>query len=1084
MPSATVTILFTDLVSSTELLTRAGEERAEELWREHYEMLRTAIAANAGREVKTLGDGLMVAFDSVVAGVSCAVAMQQAMHARNRRAAEPLAMKIGISCGEADFVDNDYFGVAVVEGARLCAKAGGDQILATEIVRLLAGSRGGFDFVSLGPLQLKGIDTPVATHEVRWSPLTTGSAVPLPARLRQAEGAIFVGRVAQQELLQDALKQADVAEHQRVILLSGEAGIGKTTLVATLAREAHAAGAIVLYGRCDEDLARPYQPWVEALTHLVEHAPEDILRAHVQQRDGDLARLIPALTRRLPDLPANRPSDPDSERHLLFAAVVDLLARASEDSSVVVVLDDLHWADRTTVQLLRHVAAAATTMRLLVLGTFRETDVDAAHPLTEVLAALHREPAVERVMVEGLDDRELLALMEQLAGGDFGQSVSELRDELREETNGNPFFVTEIFRHLIETGGMTTGPDGARQLRATGLPVSVREVVGRRVHRLGERASHVLSVAAVIGRDFDFPLLARVVDISEDELLDVLDEAANAFVISEAPATVDQYTFVHALIQRTLYDDLSAARRRRLHRQVGAALEVFPNSQATRIGELARHFFEAANPEDARKAYAYAIAAGDDAQDRLAPDEAARWFSQALELVDRTESAPRCDTLIRLGSAQRLAGIPAFRETLLDAAALAREGGDTEKLVASALANTRGFQSSAGQVDVQRIEVLQAALSAVADASAAQRGRLLALLAIESFWAPDADVDALLDEALRLTAGGEDVGARLFVLRAAQVWMLPHNLERRRELLEEEGQLVRLADPVRRAWYESERTQVAYQEGDAANIRTTLATWYDAVEQVGDPALIWAGKFAAAMVASLWDDLATVEEMLDDVLHYGVDTGQPDAFSLYAAQLAALRTYQGRAAEICDVVAEVSAANPLIPGFRAVLAGLYAAVGRDDESRAILDEFSASKVAHVRADLAWGSLVLALAQAAGLVGHAEIAAQLMPLAEPIRDKWAYSGVTIDGPFALVIAIGNRLLGAHDAAEAAFRETSQMCERLESPYWTALTKVEWARCRLAANRDASELLSEVINVARERGYRDLERQAQSLAADHA
>ncbi len=377
MTSETVTVLFTDVVSSTEFLSRVGEERAEVIRRELVDLMRIAIGAHGGREVKNLGDGLMVAFDGVIGALGCAVAMQQALHARNEHAAEPLSIRIGISSGEADIEDGDYFGVPVVEAARVCAKAGAEQIFATEIVRLLAGSRGGFEFAALGPLELKGLDAPVVAYEVGWSPIAPpASTVPLPARLQPAEGAIFVGRVPQQALLHDALKHADVAAHQRVVLLSGEAGIGKTTLVSTFAAEAYAGGSIVLYGRCDEDLAIPYQPWVEALTHLVEHAPEDVLRDHVAHRDGDLVALVPALTSRLDDVPASRSSDRDTERHLLFGAVVDLLARVSAPTSVVLVLDDLHWADRTTLQLLRHVASTSTPMRLLVLGTFRETDIE------------------------------------------------------------------------------------------------------------------------------------------------------------------------------------------------------------------------------------------------------------------------------------------------------------------------------------------------------------------------------------------------------------------------------------------------------------------------------------------------------------------------------------------------------------------------------------------------------------------------------------------------------------------------------------------------------------------------------------
>src|SRR5262249_11394099 len=262
-----------------------------------------------------------------------------------------------------DVDDGDYFGVPVVEAARLVAIAEGNEILTTEIVRLLAGTRGDFDFVSRGPTTLKGLDAPVLVNAVRWSPATGAEGpVPFPARLEREETAVFVGRDAPLALLDEALKQTDVSARRRIVLLSGEPGIGKTTLVSRFATSACSNGAIVLYGRCDEDLRIPYQPWVEALTHLVDHLPDDDLRDHVADRGADRRALVPALARRVQPLPEPSTTDPDVERHLMFGAVVDLLARASAATSVVLVLDDLHWADRTTLQLLRHVASSAAEL--------------------------------------------------------------------------------------------------------------------------------------------------------------------------------------------------------------------------------------------------------------------------------------------------------------------------------------------------------------------------------------------------------------------------------------------------------------------------------------------------------------------------------------------------------------------------------------------------------------------------------------------------------------------------------------------------------------------------------------------------
>ena len=244
---------------------------------------------------------------------------------------------------------------------------------------------GRFAFEPLGALELKGLDGAVVVHKVAWDPLPAGAGavdVPLPGAIAARANAVFVGRVSERAVLADSLKQAVAARRRRIVLLEGEAGIGKTTLVSSFARDAHADGAIVLYGRCDEDLSVPYQPWAEALDHLTRHLPESIVRAHVDARGADLSALVPALAARS-DLAPRRSTDPETERHLLFGAVVDLLERATSEQCLVLVLDDLHWVDRPSLQLFRHVIAAPSEMQLLVLATFRGTDVGAGHPLAD-----------------------------------------------------------------------------------------------------------------------------------------------------------------------------------------------------------------------------------------------------------------------------------------------------------------------------------------------------------------------------------------------------------------------------------------------------------------------------------------------------------------------------------------------------------------------------------------------------------------------------------------------------------------------------------------------------------------------------
>ena len=296
--------------------------------------------------------------------------------------------------------------------------------------------------------------------------------------------------------------------------MSGEPGIGKTRFATHASLDFHAEGAVVLCGHCAEELAAPYGAWIQALSHLVEHAPADVLATHVERHGGELMRIAPALARRVPQAPAPAETDPETERYLLFSAVVGLLEQATIDSPVVLLLDDLHWADRPTLALLKHVLGETDGLRLLVLGTYRDTDLSRDHPLTGVLADLRREEGVERLALRGLGEHEVRSIVEAVVGHELDAIGQELAREIAEETDGNPFFVGEILRHLSESGALVQGADGrwelAHGLEELGLPQSVREVVGRRVDRLGEDCRAVLSAAAVIGRDFDLDLLACV----------------------------------------------------------------------------------------------------------------------------------------------------------------------------------------------------------------------------------------------------------------------------------------------------------------------------------------------------------------------------------------------------------------------------------------------------------------------------------------------------------------------------------------------------------------------------------------------
>ena len=532
-----------------------------------------------GHEVKNLGDGLMVAFASAVDALACAVAMQQALYGHNQQNVEhQLQVRVGLHVGEPAHEEADYFGTTVDIASRLCDSGDGGQIVASALVRGLVGTRGSHTFRDLGALSLKGIAEPVSACEVLWEPpvdqpTAAQPAVgepagppPLPPLVGGGERAAFVGRDGERAQLRRYWERARLGERQ-FVLLAGEPGIGKTRLAAEFAVAAHAEGATVLFGRSDEDAILPYQPFAEALQYYLAAWPPEELRARLGAAAARLARIVPELAERLPDMPEVALPDSESERHRLFEAVASLLVEASRASPIVLVLDDLQWADRPTLLLLKHILRAPEQSPLLILGTYRGGELGRRHPLSETLADLRRDRAFERITLQGLREGDVGAMISAWGGED---APPDFIQAIYQPTEGNPFFVEELLRDLSETGAISE-QDGrlTNDLAAAQLPIpeSVKEVISRRLARLSEECNSVLTVASVIGRGFGLDALARASDLSNDRLLEALEEAVDACVVRETPNVVGSYSFSHALIHETLYDELSTTRRVRLHGQ-------------------------------------------------------------------------------------------------------------------------------------------------------------------------------------------------------------------------------------------------------------------------------------------------------------------------------------------------------------------------------------------------------------------------------------------------------------------------------------------------------------------------------------
>jgi class 3 adenylate cyclase len=549
--TVTAAFLFCDVVDSTALLTRLGDDVGDDVRRECYAVFREALATHGGREVKSTGDGVFAVFPtSVEQAVACAIAMQRGM-ARLDVAHPPLklGLRVGIAMGEAKAEDGDWYGTPVVEAERLCAAAHRGQILVADVVCTLAGTRGGHSFRSVGALKLKGLARPLPASEVEWSPDEVATPathaqtvtpqlaprpaaieVPLPAVVGATRQGAFVGREVEQERLAGVWAEVKAGRRQ-MVLMAGEPGIGKSRLAAELAAMAHGEGAVVLWGRCDEGLGVAYQPVVEALRHYVRHCGDETLDAQLRGARWQLAHVVPELAEGRSDS-AVRSAQPEVERLRMFHAVSVLLGSVACSRPLLLVQDDLHWAAIPTLLLLRQLARPADD-RVLIVGTYRDTELDPGHPLQGILADLRREPTVVRLAIDGLDEKAVVALVEAEAGDALADAALDLAPALHAETDGNPFFIGQVLGHLIESGR----PAGALPISRAGVPEGLREVIERRVARQPKAVRRILTVAAVIGRDFALSVLERIPEAGAtgNALLRGLERAARARLVQEVP---------------------------------------------------------------------------------------------------------------------------------------------------------------------------------------------------------------------------------------------------------------------------------------------------------------------------------------------------------------------------------------------------------------------------------------------------------------------------------------------------------------------------------------------------------------------
>ena len=443
-------------------------------------------------------------------------------------------------------------------------------------------------------------------------------------------GGVFVGRQREMGELKAALEDA-LSGRGRLVTLVGEPGIGKTRTAQELATYARMRGAQVLWGRCHESRgAPPFWPWVQAIRSYVREREPDRLRSEMGSGAADIAEIVSDVRERIPDLPPSpQLDDPEQARFRLFDSVTAFLKSASRGQPLAIILDNLHWADKPSLLLLEFLAQEFSDSRLLVIGTYRDVDLSRQHPLAETLGELTKERLFQRVLLRGLSQQDVGRFIEITSGVGPPRGLLQA---VHAQTEGNPLFVTEVVRLLVQEGELNQERLKDRDSWEVRIPEGVREVIGRRLNRLSARCNEMLTIASIIGREFELRQLTSLVeDMSEDRLLEVMEEALSARLTEELPQAVGRYQFTHALIQQTLYDELTTTRRVRLHARIIDVLEDrYGDEVEEHALELSYHSAEAEAMIGSTKVAQYSAMAGEKALERYAYEQAFQCFERAL----------------------------------------------------------------------------------------------------------------------------------------------------------------------------------------------------------------------------------------------------------------------------------------------------------------------------------------------------------------------------------------------------------------------------------------------------------------------
>jgi tetratricopeptide (TPR) repeat protein len=922
----------------------------------------------------------------------------------------------------------------------------------------------------------------------RTSETPATSRPPSPDQPSISGSAGFVGRARELATLIAGFEES-LQGRGRLFLVSGEPGIGKTRLADELTAVARDRGARVLWGRCWEAGGSPaYWPWVQSIRSYIRDADPDVLRDLMEAGASDIARMLPEVRDLFQRLPPPPDVDPETARFRLFDAVTSLLKWAGQRQPLVVILDDLHAADTPSLLLLRFLANELDEARIMVMGAYRDTELDPQHPLMGDTLELTRLPGARRLSLSGITAPDVAELITMTTGQPPSPEVTAT---VHARTEGNPLFVGEVARFLATEGGFGSAMGAARAEVA--VPAGVQEVIGRRVARLSEGCVRILTLASVLGREFDLIELERVTRVPTDRLLDDLEEAAAARMISDVPGVLGRLRFSHALVRDGLYEGIPGARRIRLHAVIGALLEdLYRDDIDGHLSELAHHFVLAAPGGDVGRAVGYARRAGERAVRLLAYEEAIRLFElaqEALELRRPVDQATRCDLLLALGDAEARAGRETeAKEAFGRAAEIAEHLGASHRLARAALGYGGRFVWARAGTDQRQVSLLERALAALGDEESELRVRVMARLA-----------GALRDQLSRepRTTISEDalamarrlgdpatLGYALDGRYAVLLW--PENPDERIEIADELERVAESSGDVEKAIQaRCYRSMALLELGDMPAVNIELGAAQLLANELGQRPQIWLVTAMRATVALFQGRFAEGRRLMDEALSSGEVAQRSDALLSHRIHSFTLRRFLGGLEDLEETMRRSVEEYPRRPMFRCMLAALYIDAGRNSDARAILDELSENDFAALPLSNEWLFSMSILAEVTEALGDGTRASTLYDLLLPFASR---NGATADyistGSVARYLGILATAVGRWEEAERWIDVGLEANRRMGALPFIAHSLHDRARLLLARAdpgdaEAAGRALAEALDISRSLGLTALEARVQLL-----